>query len=149
MNRSRTLLMQALSNELTSEERREFEALMEQDPGLREEYDRMVRLETFVSGTAHDSFSVGFADRVMESLSAGTVTSKESFFDMLASGFYRLAGVAVAIIAILCTYNISQSDTTDRSAIEAALGLQPVSIEAAYTQALQQQELFVVQEGNE
>lgn len=143
MNTHSTLMMRALEGTLSGDEAREFEQMLEKDPGLRTRYEGLRRLEQTMQASAADAFGPGFADRVMERL--GTQRTAERFpvlGDMLASLFARVAPVALGLAVIVGAYNVTTSTAEDQSTLEAALGLPDVSVGSAWESALASYETY-------
>ncbi len=128
---TRNLLLRSLSDELSEKERQQLEELLREDAGARTEYQGMMRLQEVVADAGHRSFGPSFADRVIERIGRGGESRRFDLSDALASFFSRLAPVAVAVALGLGIYNIAESGA-DQSPLEAALGLGPVTVEAAY-----------------
>ena len=80
-----------------------------------------------VHAHARRSFGPGFADRVMERV------GEETSSLVLLPQFWRLATAAAALTLLLIGYSVLWTEPMDgQSFMEAALGLEPVSIESAY-----------------
>ena len=129
------LLLRALSNELSESEEQEFQKKLEGDGDLRAEYERLTLLSGMITASAHNAFGPSFADRVVEKLGSSSGTERFTIGDVLGSLFARLAPIALGITIALGAYNITTSHA-DQSTLEAALGLQPVTVEAGYDAAL-------------
>lgn len=139
MNRQRSLMMRALSgdvHELSADEQKELQALVDADPEAREELRRARRLAGAVSLSTRRSFGPSFADRVVERLAQKVESRFASFSDMLAPLFYRVAGAALALTLAIGVYNVVAASGPDQTPIEAALGLPSVTVESAYESAL-------------
>lgn len=91
------------------------------------EQDRDTETERLVRTHARRSFGPGFADRVMERV-AEDATSL-----VLLPQFWRLATAAVTLTLLLIGYSVLWTEAAEgQSFMEAALGLEPVSLESAY-----------------
>lgn len=137
-----TLMMRALEENLSGDEAREFEHMLENNPELRTRYEKLRHLGQTMQASAADSFGPGFADRVMEQLGAQRAERFPAVGDMLASLFARVAPVALGLAAIVGAYNVTTSTAEDQSAIEAALGLPDVSVSSAWESALASYETY-------
>ncbi|MCB0711432.1 MAG: hypothetical protein KDD67_03790 [Ignavibacteriae bacterium] len=129
------LLLRSLSNELSEREVEELNRLLRDDAEIQAEYDNLVKTENILADARYESFGPSFADRVMERLGKKEESWQFSLSDALASLFTRIAPIAVAVALVLGIYNITASNSTE-SPIEAALGLHPVTVDAAYETAL-------------
>ena len=87
------------------------------------------RLEALLRGVPRGSFRPGFAERVL-----ARITSAEAprLSAALALGFRRLVPAALVIILALLVHNLLADGPETQSVLEAALGIQPVTLEVAY-----------------
>ncbi len=127
----RILLLQALDDELSAAERELLAARLAAEPELRRARDRLAGIRAAVRNTRRPRFEPGFTDRVMAGLAPAVRRPLRSASNALAFQFRRLAPAALALIAALLAYNLS-AELVRQSALEAALGLQPVTVETAY-----------------
>lgn len=127
--KDRRLLLRAIAGELGAEEAARLEARLAAEPGLRAAHERLARVQALVRDTPRTGFRPGFAGRVVARIAAET---RPRLAASLAPLFRRLAPVALAIILALLTHNLLTGRAEAQSAVEAALGLEPVSLEVAF-----------------
>lgn len=102
---------------------------------------RTKRIGDFVLEAREESFTPGFADRVMRQIAAerrepgGQPGRGRTLAPPLSFQFLRLAPIALAVIAGLFVYNVWIAGDV-RATPRSALGLTPVTIEEAYSIAL-------------
>ena len=132
--RDHILLLRGLSDELSPDEKPDFEALIANNPEAKAEYQRLEELNHMLSTSAYDSFGPSFADRVMERVGRGEQYVRTTLADALASIFARVAPLGAAAAIILGVYNFVTFDA-GQSPLEAAMGLQPVTVQTAYDAA--------------
>ena len=104
----------------------------QEEPGARaHRVDESVESKALIGmihGGARRRFGPGFADRVMD-----RVELQSSGFDvLLLRGFWRLAAATAAVAVVLAVYSLSARPYAEQTIVEAALGLQPVTLAAAY-----------------
>jgi hypothetical protein len=87
--------------------------------------DRMAQIRQLTSPAAFDA---GFADRVMARLER-----PRALADGLQRGFVRLVPLAAAAALLLGAVNLINSRASGLSLADRVLGLQPVTVAAAYT----------------
>ena len=126
--KDRTLILRAVLGELGPEEEARVERRLAEEPGLREQRDRLARVQALVVETPRAGFRPGFAARVAARIAA---EAPRRLSAALALHFRRLAPAALAIILALLAHNLLTGGAA-QSAIEAALGLEPVTLEVAY-----------------
>lgn len=114
------LLYRSLDSSLTSGEQSRLDAALRHDPGLRDEYERLVRLRSLVENQESPSFRADFSQRVMERLAAESAAMPASnpegeatpeFEDALSLMFRRLAVAASVAAVLLLTYNLATSES--------------------------------------
>ena len=114
------LLYRSLDASLTPGEQNRLDAALRRDPGLREEYDRLVRMRSLVENQESPSFRADFSHRVMERLAAesaaGSVSYPEGaatpeFEDALPLMFRKVAVAASVAAVLLLTYNLATSES--------------------------------------
>jgi len=114
------LLYRSLDASLTPEEQSRLDAALRCDPGLRDEYERLVRLRSQVENQETPSFRAGFSQRVMERLAAESGAAPSSisegetttdFEDALPLMFRKVAVAASVAAVLLLTYNLATSET--------------------------------------
>ena len=114
------LLYRSLDSSLTPGEQSRLDAALRRDPGLRDEYERLVRMRGLVENQESPSFRADFSQRVMERLAAESATLKASnseseatpgFEDALSLMFRRVAMAASVAAVLLLTYNLATSDS--------------------------------------
>lgn len=121
MKRSeRDLLYRSLDSSLTPGEQTRLDAALRRDSGLRDEYERLVRLRGLVENQETPSFRADFSQRVMKRLAAESsampASNSESeatpgFEDALSLMFRRVAVAASVAAVLLLTYNLATSDS--------------------------------------
>lgn len=114
------LLYRSLDASLTPEEQSRLDAALRRDPGLRDEYERLVRLRGLVETQESPSFRADFSQRVMERLAAesaarpATINEGETttdFEDALPPMFRKVAVAASVAAVLLLTYNLATSES--------------------------------------
>ena len=123
------LLYRSLDASLTPGEQSRLDAALRRDQGLRDEYERLIRLRGLVEGQESPTFQAGFTRRVMERLAteseagpASTYAGEASpdFENALALMFRRVAVAASIAAMVLLTYNLA---TTGSVSLTASFGL--------------------------
>ena len=123
------LLYRSLDSSLTPGERSRLDEALRRDHGLRDEYERLIRLRGLVESQESPSFRAGFTARVMERLateSPGGASSKSAaeampdFENALPHMFRRVAVAASIAAMLLLTYNLA---TTGSVSLTASFGL--------------------------
>ena len=123
------LLYRSLDSSLTPGEQCRLDAALQRDQGLRDEYERLIRLRVLVEGQESPSFQAGFTRRVMERLAtepaAGPASNSEDdatpdFQNALTIMFRRVAVAASIAAMLLLTYNLA---TTGSVSLTASFGL--------------------------
>ncbi|MGH7570386.1 MAG: hypothetical protein ACREMK_00895 [Gemmatimonadota bacterium] len=125
----RRLLLRAIAGELDHAEHARFDERLNAEPDLRAAFERMVRVHALVSEASWAGFRPGFAGRVASRLVAETPRWLSA---TLSLHFRRLAPVSIAVIVGLLAHNLLTRGPDSQSALEAALGLQPVTLAVAY-----------------
>ena len=114
------LLYRSLDASLTPEEQSRLDAALRRDHGLRDEYERLVRLRSQVENQESPSFRADFSQRVMERLAAESSTMPASnpegeatpdFEDALPLMFRKVAVAASVAAVLLLTYNLATSES--------------------------------------
>lgn len=123
------LLYRSLDASLTPGEQSRLDAALRRDQGLRDEYERLIRLRGLVEGQESPAFQAGFARRVMERLATESEAGPASnyageaspdFENALALMFRRVAVAASIAAMLLLTYNLA---TTGSVSLTASFGL--------------------------
>ncbi|MBA3556317.1 MAG: hypothetical protein H0W29_16405 [Gemmatimonadales bacterium] len=127
--KDRRLLLRAIAGELDSEKRARLDERLASEPGLRTAFERMGGVHALVREIPRTGFRPGFAGRVAARLA---VEAPRRLSAALALHFRRLAPAALAVILGLLAHNLLTGGPDSQSAVEAALGLQPVTLEVAY-----------------
>lgn len=127
--KDRRLLLRAIAGELGPEERAGLDRRLAAEPGLRAAHKRLARVQALVRETPRAGFRPGFAGRVAARIAA---EARPRLAASLAPLFRQLAPFAMAIILALLTHNLLTGGAGAQSAVEAALGLEPVSLEVAF-----------------
>jgi hypothetical protein len=129
----RELMLRCLGGEPEPADRAALRTRMEADPSLRAAWERMRSVETLVTSTREEAFAPGFADRVVCSLSAATSAPVIVMGTALRRQFLRLAPAALVVLLALGAHNVLASTRPPGQSVwEAALGLQPVTLDEAY-----------------
>ena len=114
------LLYRSLDASLTPEEQSRLDAALRRDPGLRDEYERLVRMRSLVENQESPSFRADFSHRVMERLAAESAARSVSYpggeatleFEDALSLMFRKVAVAASVAAVLLlTYNLATSES--------------------------------------
>ena len=126
----RKLLLRAMANDLSVAERARLDERLAAEPRLRAALMRMARLEALVRETPRARFRPGFTGRVLARIASAEAPRRLSA--AIALGFRRLVPAALVIILALLAHNLLTEGPETQSALEAALGLQPVTLEVAY-----------------
>lgn len=114
------LLYRSLDSSLTPVEQSRLDAAMRRDPGLHDEYERLVRLRSLVENQESPSFRADFSQRVMERLAAESTAGPASnpvdettlaFGDALSHMFRKMAVAASVAAVLLLTYNLVTSES--------------------------------------
>ncbi len=123
------LLYRSLDSSLAPGEQSRLDAALQRDQGLRDEYERLIRLRGLVEGQESPSFQAGFTSRVMKRLAsespAGAETNPSAgampdFQDALPLMFRRVAVAASIAAILLLTYNLT---TSGNISLTASFGL--------------------------
>ncbi len=100
---------------------------------MRQEEQKLIEaLQPVLSEAVDRRFHPGFADRVMERIQASAPTPTIQLTTALSGHFLKLAPLAAAVLIALGAYNLGNSGSAGQSTLEAALGLEPVTLETAY-----------------
>lgn len=126
----RKLLLRAIAGELSPEEEARLDERLAAEPRFHAAHERMARVEALVRETPRAGFRPGFAGRVVARIASAETPRR--FSAALALAFRRLGPAALAIILALLVHNLLTEGPEAQSALEAALGLQPVTLEVAY-----------------
>ncbi|MXY48968.1 MAG: hypothetical protein F4Y38_06645 [Gemmatimonadetes bacterium] len=114
------LMYRSLDASLTPGEQSRLDEALRRDPGLRDEYERLVRLRSQVENLESPSFRADFSQRVMERLAAESTVIPASnpeggttpeFEDALSLMFRKVAVAASVAAVLLLTYNLATSDS--------------------------------------
>ena len=99
----------------------------------KDESDLVEELTPILQEAVDRCFSPGFADRVVARIHSETDAPVIPLTATLKGQFVRLVPLAAAVLIALGAYNLLGAGTTEgQSPVEAALGLQPVTLEDAY-----------------
>ncbi len=120
------LLHRSLDSSLTPGEQRRLNAALQRDPGLRDEFERLIRLRGLLEGKESPSFREGFSSRVMnrldrldclDRLDPESMSVAARDFQVSLSLMFRRVAVAASIAAILLlTYNLATSGSVTLTA---------------------------------
>lgn len=114
------LLYRSLDASLTPEEQSRLDTALRRDPGLRDEYERLVRMRNMVENQESPSFRADFSQRVMDRLAAESAVrpasipegvAKPDFEDALPLMFRKVAVAASVAAVLLLTYNLATSES--------------------------------------
>ena len=90
-------------------------------------------LGPLIRGAEELRFEPGFVDRVMGRIRAEGGPPVVVLSSALTRQFWRLATVAAGLLLALGAYNLlGPGSASGQSVVETALGLQPITLEAAY-----------------
>lgn len=126
----RELLLRLLGGELPPAEAHALEERLRDDAALAEQWSRLRRLGHELRDQRASSFEPGFADRVMARMPSNVIVLDST----LRRQFRALLPTAAAALLVLLGHNVFVADRpADQSIIEAALGLEPVTVDAIYS----------------
>ncbi len=127
-------LLRAALGELAHEEKAAFDARLETDVELEADFARVRALKAALEDTSQPRFGEGFATRIMARIRRERAEHEAASLEtVLARFFTRLAPVAAALALALFALNLLVLDAPDQSRWEAALGLEPIMLESAYS----------------
>lgn len=127
-------LLRAAFGELAHEEKAAFDARLETDVELEADFARVRALKAALEDTSQPRFGEGFATRTMARIRRERAEHEAASLEtVLARFFTRLAPVAAALALALFAVNLLVLDAPDQSRWEAALGLEPITLESAYS----------------
>ena len=99
----------------------------------RNDEDLLETLGPIIRDAEERRFAPGFPDRVMERLRATAAPPVIRLSSALNRQFLRLAPIAAAVLVALGAYSLlGPGASTGQSVLEAALGLEPLTVETAY-----------------
>ena len=127
----RKLMLKALEDDLSSDERDRLKTLFDASPELRDEYDELLHTQKWVAYARYDSFKPYFAERVLQRLQGDRDSIfSDDFYISLVHNFYRLAFTVLVIIMLIGSYNIFSADNTStkQPVIESVIALPPFSV---------------------
>ena len=119
------LLYRSLDSSLLPGEQSRLDAALKRDQGLRDEFERLIRLRGMVGEQESPSFQPGFTRRVMERLASETAAEAASvsaggatpdFQDALPMMFRRVAVAASIAAVLLLSYNLTTSGSVSLTA---------------------------------
>ena len=134
-NRDRELLMRALGNEGSAEERNRLAELLARKPELRAEWEQMQQVQRLLEDSRSASFRPFFASRVMRRIEAG---SKPAAAEILAEGLLRLfrplVPLALVLTALVAWNNWNNREllAADPTALEVIFAVPPTTLETTY-----------------
>ena len=98
-----------------------------------EDRDLADALGPIIRDTEDRRFEPGFSHRVMEKIRAETEAPIIELSSALGRQFLRLVPIAAAVLVALSAYSLLGLGTSSgQSLLEAALGLEPLTVETAY-----------------
>ena len=119
------LLYRSMDSSLAPGEQSRLDAALQRDQGLRDEYERLIRLRGLVEDQVSPSFRAGFTSRVMKRLASESPARTETnpaagaipdFQDALPLMFRRVAVAASIAAILLLTYNLTTSGSISLTA---------------------------------
>ncbi|MGD8778314.1 MAG: hypothetical protein PVH88_05060 [Ignavibacteria bacterium] len=120
----KNLLYKSFDSHLNDSEKRLLTHELLTNPELSKEKDRIEKLRLQLSSIKHPDFDKSFLDRVILSTKTKAVYEYEEFFELIMFLFKRVAISAAAIILILLTIELTQTESIDK-----IFGQSTVSIE--------------------
>ena len=116
------LLYESFDRELSKEEQGILNKTLVESDSLREEYDKLKKLRSFVSSNSSGDFKAGFEDNLMEKMHLiRNKPNRESvFFNSLSLLFKKITYVTIIILVITLSYNFTRSGNIS---LESAIGI--------------------------
>ena len=155
------LMAHALVGDLTPDQAAAWEKRCEADPDLRAEFEGLLPMVAEVEALPVVAFEGGFVERTMARVAAeshgdsfredgadgadGSISGEAdpideahgvvvfSFDQALRKQFRWVASAAAAAAVVLLALNIGLFHDPEQTALEAALGLEPITIESVYS----------------
>jgi anti-sigma factor RsiW len=134
-NSDRELLMRALGNEGSAEERNRLAELLARKPELRPEWEQMQQVQRLLEDSRSASFRPFFASRVMRRIEA---RSRATAADILADGllwlFRPLVPLTLVLTALVAWNNWNNREllAADPTALEVIFAVPPTTLETTY-----------------
>ena len=134
-NSDRELLMRALGNEGSAEERNRLAELLARKPELRPEWEQMQQVQRLLEDSRSASFRPFFASRVMRRIEA---RSRATAADILADGllwlFRPLVPMALVLTALVAWNNWNNREllAAEPTALEVIFAVPPTTLETTY-----------------
>lgn len=134
-NSDRELLMRALGNEGSAEERNRLAELLARKPELRAEWEQMQQVQRLLEDSRSASFRPFFASRVMRRIEA---RSRATAADILADGllwlFRPLLPLALVLTALVAWNNWNNREllAAEPTALEVIFAVPPTTLETTY-----------------
>ena len=134
-NSDRELLMRALGNEGSAEERNRLAELLASKPELRAEWEQMQQVQRLLEDSRSASFRPFFASRVMRRIEA---RSRATAADILADGLLRLfrplVPLALVLTALVAWNNWNNREllAAEPTALEVIFAVPPTTLETTY-----------------
>ena len=134
-NSDRELLMRALGNEGSAEERNRLAELLARKPELRPEWEQMQQVQRLLEDSGSASFRPFFASRVMRRIEA---RSRATAADILADGLLRLfrplVPLALVLTALVAWNNWNNREllAAEPTALEVIFAVPPTTLETTY-----------------
>ena len=135
-DRDRELLMRALGNEGSAEERNRLAELLARKPELRAEWEQLQQLQRLLEDSRSASFRPFFASRVMRRIEAQSKPAAAA--DILADGllwlFRPLVPLALVLTALVAWNNWNNREllAADPTALEVIFAVPPTTLETTY-----------------
>jgi ferric-dicitrate binding protein FerR (iron transport regulator) len=130
--RQRYLLEQALDDNLTPNEREDFETLVRNDASFARQFEQEQRLHQLAADAAPASFEDHFAHRVLQRLRTAPADAAVPFEAALMTLLRRLAPVPLTVAGVLASYNAyvgAQYLGVGASFMEVLFGLPPITVD--------------------
>ena len=124
------LILKSYDEELSETERKNLERALADSAELRQEKERIEEIRNQITANTKQSFSEGFADRVMNRISEkGPQRESDLFFESLFSVFRPVAIAALLLIGVFITYNMT---ATEDISLKGAYAIADVYVEDAF-----------------
>ena len=123
------LLYRSFDEHLTPDEQELLDKALIDEKDLQNEKRSLEQIRSGVSKTRAKSFSPGFANRIMQSISDTGHEAGDRLFESIYVLFRPIAIAASIIILVMATINFYKSDTISW---ESAIVLPEVSVQDAY-----------------
>ncbi len=123
----KSLLYKSFDGQLTDSERKLLEHELIISHELKKEKEKIEQLRLQLSETEQPEFSDSFVDNVMSLLKPRTELGHDEFFDSIMFSFKRVAISAMAIILVLLSIKLTQTESLDEIFGQSNLTIEDVS----------------------